>query len=577
MKKILLLLALLYAPALAFGAGAGGINLTPNPKALLNSTNTWTAAQTFTSATFTGPITVQNCIGCGSGGGGAGGGASPLAISTGSAVAANTVSSPTATINLDSATFKVQLTGASTAFVQLTDLVPLLTSTPTWTGSPTFKDTATFNAPIVVAGQSSMSVLGLDHTFIGSVSFPSLYFGNSRKTGFYQAGVDNIGLTINGSQLWNTNNSSLNMGSGKPIVLAVGQQGFPTLSFAGNTNTGFRMDNNAHIFMMFNSNELTRFLSSGKVGIGGIQPGWSMHIGTTGATSDLDGLLAVSSPASWNLLDVRGTSTAVRNDLRVSSDVYILNLPSRGTIGTDINGKIVSGAAGGSGSASLQSPATGPYNLNGVGAVILSTGVQISSGNFVIGASTPFNQQTLITAYSSGPTTIFVAFTTGGDKPIFYLDQSSFVVSGSTIYLNGVVVMGLLGGGTNQFVGSIDVVSGGDGGIGGSVNASTYSINGYALASTTYAAHPHLYDGYVFRYSTGAIPANSAITLTASQFIPGASLMAMPICSELEINAVATAGVKIGSVTGLPASFTVKNGNIATIQGYACSAWIKPP
>lgn len=60
MRKLLYGLFLL--PSLGFCAGAGGINLTLDPKALLKSTNTWTAAQTFSS------ITVTSCSGCGGGG-----------------------------------------------------------------------------------------------------------------------------------------------------------------------------------------------------------------------------------------------------------------------------------------------------------------------------------------------------------------------------------------------------------------------------------------------------------------------------------------------------------------------------
>lgn len=67
MKK--LLYAVIFFPSLAFAAGAGGINLTPDQKAILRSTNTWTAAQTFSSATFT-TITVGSCNGCGGGGSG---------------------------------------------------------------------------------------------------------------------------------------------------------------------------------------------------------------------------------------------------------------------------------------------------------------------------------------------------------------------------------------------------------------------------------------------------------------------------------------------------------------------------
>ena len=40
------------------------------PFSILHTTNTYTASPTFSSATFTGPITVQSCTGCGGGEGG---------------------------------------------------------------------------------------------------------------------------------------------------------------------------------------------------------------------------------------------------------------------------------------------------------------------------------------------------------------------------------------------------------------------------------------------------------------------------------------------------------------------------
>lgn len=61
MKRALYLAVLM--PSFGFCAGAGGINVTPDPKAILRSTNTWTGAQT-----FIGSITVTSCSGCGSGG-----------------------------------------------------------------------------------------------------------------------------------------------------------------------------------------------------------------------------------------------------------------------------------------------------------------------------------------------------------------------------------------------------------------------------------------------------------------------------------------------------------------------------
>jgi len=96
MKKwIIFLLGL--SPSAAFAAGAGGINLTPDPKALLRSTNTWTGSQTFkSSTTFDGDVTINgNCTGCGSGGGGGGGAA---IYNTANTVSFSTLAFPGASI-----------------------------------------------------------------------------------------------------------------------------------------------------------------------------------------------------------------------------------------------------------------------------------------------------------------------------------------------------------------------------------------------------------------------------------------------------------------------------------------------
>lgn len=102
--------------ALSFADGGGGINLTPNPKALLKSTNTWTAAQNFSSATFSGPITVSGCTGCGGGGGG---GSASLSVGQGSSVNFTQISSPTTHINFSTGPFTVSLISPTTALIRI--------------------------------------------------------------------------------------------------------------------------------------------------------------------------------------------------------------------------------------------------------------------------------------------------------------------------------------------------------------------------------------------------------------------------------------------------------------------------
>lgn len=160
MKK--LLLALLFSPSLAYAAGAGGINLTPDMKAILRTTNTWTAAQTFTSATFTGNITVNGCTGCGAGGGGGGGG-SGFIFNGSQNLALSTIAVP----------------GFPVAYSNGFATITVINSSPTWTGTHTFTSSAVFTSSLSIAnvGTSQVGFIAPSATFSYlSVSGSSIAF-----------------------------------------------------------------------------------------------------------------------------------------------------------------------------------------------------------------------------------------------------------------------------------------------------------------------------------------------------------------------------------------------------------------
>ena len=205
--------------------------------------------------------------------------------------------------------------------------------------------------------------------------------------------------------------------------------------------------------------------------------------------------------------------------------------------------------------------------------ITLSDGLSVVTGTSIVIGTQPFNGARIAVSTTPDTTKPIVVFGTG--TPIYEFWPSTFIVGAATSYFQTVIA------GSEPVTGVIidrsSVTINGDTGVAGGLSASTYTVRGYALASTTVAATSRLYDGYVFRWTTGTIVGNTEVTLSASQFIPGATAIAMPLCSELEINAVATSGIKISGVSNLPTSFNVKNGNVATTQGYACGAWVRPP
>lgn len=99
------------------------------------------------------------------------------------------------------------------------------------------------------------------------------------------------------------------------------------------------------------------------------------------------------------------------------------------------------GTGGAGANASLQSPATGPYNLNGVGAVIGSTGIAMSSGSLIIGGSTaPENASIAISSlnFQTGDA-VFLHISSGAPIPAYRMSVSSFVVNVTTTVTQSLV------------------------------------------------------------------------------------------------------------------------------------------
>lgn len=78
--------------------------------------------------------------------------------------------------------------------------------------------------------------------------------------------------------------------------------------------------------------------------------------------------------------------------------------------------------------------------------------------------------------------------------------------------------------------------------------------------------------GCITIFSTGTIPANTSITISSNAL--GVSYIGSAVCGQLGTPAATT--VSVGSLAGIPVSFTVFNGNAIAEASYTCITVAKP-
>lgn len=115
------------------------------------------------------------------------------------------------------------------------------------------------------------------------------------------------------------------------------------------------------------------------------------------------------------------------------------------------------------------------------GATIQGNGLFINPGFLAVGTSNYWP----VTFSSANPQSYIFGITSGvmsnGD-PLFGVGVSSTLIGSASTYINGVAIIGPLGGGTNTFIGELNVVSGGDGRIGGGFQASTVTAQNLLIS-----------------------------------------------------------------------------------------------
>lgn len=299
--------------------------------------------------------------------------------------------------------------------------------------------------------------------------------------------------------------------------------------------------------------------------------GATISSGTFQSSVTIFGLLTTSSGALLGATTIQGPLLLEGATLqfRNGANEFSINFASGGwTVGqrlivTQVSGSryvIGTGAAnagtggGGSGNfATLQSPATGPYNQNNVGALINSTGVYLSSGSLVVGASTPTGQAD-ITLYSSSSlqSHFYLRASSGEPWGDYEFQPASATFNVSTVTITGVLLVGPAGGGNNVFIGSATITTGGNGSAGGGVSAATYTVNGDNIFYSTQNAR--IYDGYIMAIgSFTAIPTGGTLVVAAPT---GFSSILMPQVTEIAADAESNQ-INISAITGT--SFTIKN------------------
>lgn len=417
----------------------------PSPFILLRTSNTWVLSQLFqSSVTFnSGIMTIRgvnytwpnsatdgNCLQynagalswatCGSGGGG---GASSLAIATGSAQAANIITTPTAVINFDSATIAVQLTGGATAYVSLKDIVALLNSTQTWTANQVYNSSATF-----LASSSFTNIVYISSALMlvdtrADSTRPALYFNNENRSGFYRKGTNIIALSFDGVDVWSSADG--NFTGIATIAGKTGTAGNLSLRIGSTAGSpGWYSNVGNDLITQINDGSVTNFsylytlAGSGRSSYGGVPPQASLHVSTDLLPNDR--IFLVSSDTLK--FEITGTSSTFSNHLVSQSSFSVTQgttsfngqpylWPSTGApAATDLtlhykDGALYFGGDGGGGGSgdfnSFQNPSTGPLNMGGFG-ISNSTGIDVGQGVNV----TSFMSTTSIHIATNSPTSI---------------------------------------------------------------------------------------------------------------------------------------------------------------------------
>ncbi len=129
------------------------------------------------------------------------------------------------------------------------------------------------------SGPVTSSIVGAD---AGSAASPSFTFNSDTNSGFYSSGADSIGVSVNGSNIFDLSAAGITSSTTRGGVLnnTPGGQGAPTFSFKDDEDTGWFSPSADNLAASTAGSERVRITSNGYLGVGVTSP--TGRLGGTG-------------------------------------------------------------------------------------------------------------------------------------------------------------------------------------------------------------------------------------------------------------------------------------------------------